>query len=163
MLIFCRLSVGSASLKWLVKSAATNVNSLSLSTEKALGVNRGVSLTGLTVIVKLCSGDALTPPLRVPPSSYSRTVTVAVPYASAAGVYVSVPSAAMAGCTANSALLSLLTAKSSACPASFAGPALTFIAQPTPVCAPQSSSTCWSAPFVNDGASFTALTSTVIV
>ena len=38
------------------------------------------------------------------------------------------------------------------------GPALIAVAQPATVCAPASSSTVWSAPFVKDGASLTSVT-----
>ena len=40
----------------------------------------------LAVIEKVCSGDSFCPPCSVPPSSTSRTVTVAVPWATSAGV-----------------------------------------------------------------------------
>ena len=46
----------------------------------------GASLTGLTVILKVCAALVSTPPLAGPPSSLSTTVTVALPLASGAGV-----------------------------------------------------------------------------
>ena len=60
-------------------------------------VKLGASFELFTVIVKVCDPDVLTPALAVPPSSDYETVTVAVPNASAAGVNVSVPFAAIAG------------------------------------------------------------------
>ncbi len=48
--------------------------------------------------------------------------------------------------------------KSTAWPDSFAGPAEIAVAQPLTDCAPASSFTVWSAPFVKLGASFTAFT-----
>src|SRR6516225_5734194 len=46
----------------------------------------GASFTGVTVIVNVCGALVSTPPLAVPPSSWARTVTVAHPLASGAGV-----------------------------------------------------------------------------
>jgi hypothetical protein len=43
-------------------------------------------LTGLTTIVKACGALVSEPPFAVPPSSWAVTVTVAAPFASAAGV-----------------------------------------------------------------------------
>ena len=71
----------------------------------------GASLTAFTVIVNVTAALVSSPPLAVPPSSLSETVTVAEPFAFAAGSKVSVPSAAIAGCVENNALLSLLTVK----------------------------------------------------
>ena len=51
-----------------------------------------------------------------------------------------------------------VTTKVSVWPLSLAGPALMPVAQPATVCAPASSSTVWSAPFVKLGASLTAVT-----
>ncbi len=63
----------------------------------------GAELMRLTVIVKVCAADVSTPPLAVPPLSCSKTVTVAVPKAFSAGVYVSVPVVgSMLGPAANS-------------------------------------------------------------
>src|SRR5437867_2082985 len=69
----------------------------------------------------------------------------------------------MLGWAENRALLLLLSWKVSACPLSSAGPALMAVAQPVTVCAAASSSTAWSAPLVNEGASLTAPTTTVKV
>ncbi len=49
-------------------------------------VKLGASLTGVTVMVKLCAVEVSTPPLAVPPLSCSTSVIVAVPLALAAGV-----------------------------------------------------------------------------
>ena len=57
----------------------------------------GLSLTGVTVIVNVCGALASIPPLAVPPSSFARRPTVAVPFAFAASVYVSVPLVATVG------------------------------------------------------------------
>ena len=64
----------------------------------------------------------------------------------------------MAGWEENRALLLFDTMKLSVCPASSAGPALMAVAQPAALCAPVSSATVWSAPFVKLGASLTATT-----
>src|SRR5437773_1644764 len=96
-------------------------------------------------MVNVCGGLVSDPPLSVPPSSCNRTVTVATPFALAAGVYVSVPFGAIAGCVENKALLVFEThvgqVKSTTCAASFAGPALIAVAQLPPFCAPASSTT----------------------
>ncbi len=115
----------------------------------------------MTVIVKVCGALVSTPPLAVPPLSWMRTVTIALPEALAAGVYVSAPAGLIAGWALNRPLLSLLTRKSTTWPASFDGPALIAVAQPAILAAPESSATVWLPPLVNDGASFTA--DTVIV
>ena len=91
------------------------------------------------------------------------TVTVATPLALSAGVNVSVPFGAMAGWPLNRALSSLVTVKMTVWPDSSAGPVLIEVAKPGTVAAPESSSTVWSAPTENDGASLTAVTSMVIV
>src|SRR5262245_45625984 len=69
------------------------------------------SVEPVTVIVKVCTGLVSAPPFAVPPRSCSWTLTVAVPFVLAAGVYVSVPPTATAGCAENSALLSFETMK----------------------------------------------------
>ena len=69
----------------------------------------GASLTGVTVMVNVCGSLVSSPPLSVPPSSDSVTVTFATPLAFGARAYVSVPFGETAGWTLNSALLSLLT------------------------------------------------------
>ena len=49
-------------------------------------VKLGASLTGVTLMVKVCGALVSTPPLAVPPSSWMRTVTVAEPDCSLSGV-----------------------------------------------------------------------------
>ena len=49
-------------------------------------VKLGASLTALTVIVNVCVSLVSSPPLAVPPSSVRKTLTVAEPFAFAAGV-----------------------------------------------------------------------------
>ena len=84
---------------------------------------------------------------------------IALPFALAAGVYVSVPVASTAGPAANSAaFVFAVTWNVSVWPASFAGPALMLVAQFAMDCAPAPSSTDGSAPLVKLGASFTAVT-----
>jgi hypothetical protein len=100
----------------------------------------------------------------VPPSSLSLTLIVDVPLAFTAGVYVSVPLVAIAGATLNNVgLLFSVTANVNVWPLSSAGPFDIAVAQLDTVCAPESSNTVWSAPFVNDGASFTGVIFTVNV
>ena len=96
------------------------------------------------------------PPPAVPPSSTARTVTVACPLASAAGVKVSARRRDR-GCALNSAVLSLLTLKVTDWPPSPA-PAEMPVAQPLTVCGAAVDQDSWSAPAVNDGASLTAAT-----
>src|SRR5438552_2997053 len=62
-------------------------------------------------MMNVCTGDVSTPPPAVPPLSLSRTLTVAVPLESAAGVNDRTPVGEIAGWNPNrnSALLSLLT------------------------------------------------------
>src|SRR5829696_9755662 len=87
--------------------------------------NDGASFTGLTVIVNVWSPLTSTPPLVVLPLSRSRTVIVADPLASAAGVYVRAPAGLIAGSAENRAGFELAaTSNVSACPASFAAPGL---------------------------------------
>src|SRR5205814_3533886 len=83
--------------------------------------------------------------------SWSCTLTVADPFASGAGVYVNVPLAEAVGWCVKCGFLLLVWAKVSACPFSFAGPALMLVAQFPIVRAPASSSTVWSAPLVKLG------------
>src|SRR6185436_15687346 len=90
--------------------------------------------------------------------SASDSVTVALPLLLLAGVKLSVPADETAGWAENSALLSLLTVKVRVWPLSLLGPALTAVAQPVTLAAPESSLTVWLAPLVNDGASLTAVT-----
>jgi hypothetical protein len=104
-------------------------------------VKPGASLTGAIVIVKAAAPLVSLPPLSVPPSSTARTVTMATPLASAAGAYVSFPSGATTGWTANSAGLSMPTLKLTFCDDSLPGPAEMPVAQPATDCAPASSST----------------------
>ena len=102
----------------------------------------GASFTAETVITNVCGALVSTPPPEMPPSSCSCTVTVADPFAFAAGVNVSVPSAATAGCALKSAPLVVETMKFSVCADSPAPPpALIAVAQLATVCAPASSMT----------------------
>ena len=50
------------------------------------GVTTGASLRAFTVMVNICGADESTPPLAVPPLSWTATSNVALPVASAAGV-----------------------------------------------------------------------------
>jgi hypothetical protein len=52
----------------------------------APAVKLGASLSGVTVIVKVCGADASTPPPAVPPLSWSTTVMVDTPVALGADV-----------------------------------------------------------------------------
>src|SRR5690606_22543333 len=106
--------------------------------------------------------DVSTPPSAVPPLSPSTSVIVAEPFASGAAVNVSVPSGATAGCTENSAALSLpVTENDRAWPASFAGPALIAVAQFASVTAPASSELATSSPGVKLGSSLTGVIASV--
>ncbi len=60
-------------------------------------VKVGGSLTGVTVMVNVWSALVSTPPLAVPPLSWTWTVTVAVPVAFGAGVKVRTPGGDTAG------------------------------------------------------------------
>ena len=71
-------------------------------------VTVGGSFTGVMVRVKALVARSM-PPLSVPPSSCATTVTIAVPFALAAGVKVSVPLEFTVGSTAKSALLLVVT------------------------------------------------------
>ena len=100
----------------------------------------GASFTGVTVMVKVFVARS-TPPLTVPPSSATTTVTSVAPFAFAAGVNVSVPLAASAGCELNSAGLAAVTLTTlTVCVLSLTGPTLKVANAPT-VCAAVSSST----------------------
>ena len=62
----------------------------------------GASFTAVTLMTKVCSALVSTPPFDMPPLSVSLTVIVADPLAFAAGVYVRVPLALIAGPAENS-------------------------------------------------------------
>src|SRR5438874_284814 len=81
-------------------------------------VKLGGSLTAVTAMVNVWTALVSTPPLAVPPLSCSRTVTVALPLALVAVVYVKAPVALMLGWTENKGLLSLVTRKLTVWPAS---------------------------------------------
>src|SRR5438093_784534 len=85
-------------------------------------------LAQATVMVKLCGGLKLTPPLAMPPLSCRRTVITALPTALSAGVKVSSPVGLIAGWPAvgvkRLVLLLLTITKSITCPASLANPGL---------------------------------------
>src|SRR5207253_4373866 len=83
----------------------------------------GASLTFVTLMSKVWLAEVSTPPFAVPPLSEIEIVTVAVPKAFAASVYVSTPVEETAGCTLNRALLLFEVLKLSVWPASSAGPA----------------------------------------
>ena len=74
-------------------------------------VKLGSSFTAVTVIVKVVSGEMLSPPFDVPPLSETLTVTVAEPLASVADVNVKVPDEFTEGALLNSEALSLDTLK----------------------------------------------------
>src|SRR4051794_40398440 len=65
------------------------------------GVKRGVSLTGVTVMTNVTGAEVSAPPLAVPPLSCRRTVTVALPLASGAGVKLNTPVGLTVGGTLN--------------------------------------------------------------
>src|SRR5688500_11793257 len=90
--------------------------------------NDGASFTEFTVIVNDTDADELTFGGTLLPLSVSETMTRAEPLASAAGVNVSTPLALSDGATANRPGLLPPTTKVSVWPASFAGPAITFVA-----------------------------------
>src|SRR5262249_19088679 len=83
---------------------------------------------------------------------------MAEPVALFAGVYVRVPLGLTAGCSETKPLLLLLKKKLGVAPDSPAGPAEMLVPQFLPVCAIPLPGTDWSAPFVNEGASLTAMT-----
>ena len=85
------------------------------------------------------------------------TDTLAVPNAFAAGVNVSVPSGATAGCAENSPLLSFETVNVTVWPDSSGGPALIAVAH-VELCGPESSFTVTLPPPVKLGGSFTLVT-----
>src|SRR5919206_10709 len=87
------------------------------------------------------------------PLSLAVTLMVADPLALAAGVKVSVPSAATAGWVENRPLLLLVTLKWTVWLDSLAGPADMAVAHPEKLCAPASSATVLSGPLVKLGAS----------
>ena len=120
----------------------------------------GTSLTAVTSMVKVWAGERSTPPLAVPPLSFSRRVIVAEPLASAAGVKLRSPvDGSTAGPALNRAVLVLfVTVKARVWPLSSAGPLEMALAQPGKVWAPASSSTVLSGPLLKDGASLTAVT-----
>ncbi len=158
----CALSPGPALMP--VAQPATDAAPESSSTVRSAPfVNDGASFTLVTVMSNVWPAEASTPPLAVPPSSLIRTVMVAVPNALAAGVKVSVPLAATAGPAAKRAAFVLPVTENDTVCALSPGPALMPVAQPATDAAPESSSTAWSAPFVNDGASLTAVTAIVNV
>ncbi len=100
----------------------------------------GASFTGSTVIVNVAAALVSTPPPAVPPSSVAVTATTATPNASAAGVYVRVPSTATVGWTTKRPGLSVDTMKRTLCPVSESGPGEIELAHLTD-CAPASSRT----------------------
>ena len=136
------ISAATLSPAGLVLSSATSVKA-----GLPAALSTGASLTAVTVSVNVCTALVSTPPLAVPPLSWIWTETVALPFASAAGVYVSVPLAAIAGWLENRPLLLFDTMKSTTWVDSLAGPLLIAVAQPTTVCAPPSSFTVCRRPW----------------
>jgi hypothetical protein len=121
-------------------------------------VKLGTSLTAVTEMVNVCDALVSTPPFAVPPLSCSRTVTVAEPFAFAAGVYVNFPFESIAGSAEKRGSLFVVTRNVTVCPFSSAGPGLIAVAHPVTDCAPESSSTVSSDPLVKLGGSLTAVT-----
>src|SRR5262249_25895071 len=122
----------------------------------------GASLTGVTVIVKLCGALVSTPPFAVPPSSWRSTVMVALPKALAAGVKESVPVGETAGPAPKRAAFVLpVTWKATVWLASL-GPGERAVAHDW-LGAPLSSSPVTLPPRVKDGASLTWVTVIVAV
>ena len=124
-------------------------------------VMTGASFTGTKLMVKVLVARS-TPPLAVPPSSCTMTVTVAEPLAFADGVKVRVPPVS-AGATLKSEGLSLVTER----PLmvwldSLAGPVVT-VAKPTLAAALSSSTTTLFVAKAMAGVSFTGVTVTVKV
>src|SRR6516162_4572228 len=110
-------------------------------------------------MLKVCGPLVSTPPLAVPPLSWSTTAMLALPLAPAAGVNVSVPLAPMVGPAANrAALLLLVTRKVSVCHDSLAAPGEMAVAQPANVWGPEFSKTVSLGPAVNVGGWLTGLT-----
>ena len=101
----------------------------------------GASFAALSVMVKVCAAFVSTPPLAVPPLSWTVTVTVALPLAFAAGVKVSAPLAARAGWALKRALALFVRVKLNVWADSSAGPAEMLVAKPLWLCAPASSAT----------------------
>src|SRR5665213_2067544 len=120
-------------------------------------LNVGGWFTNCTVIVNVCGALVFWPPLAVPPLSTAITVTVATPFELAVGVNVNVPVGLMAGCTANRALLLLLTMSVTDCAASSGGPGLMFVRKPLNELRPLFSNTATFVPSVNEGGWFTGM------
>src|SRR5437667_6221197 len=115
-------------------------------------------------MVNVCGAEVSTPPLAVPPLSLRRMVIVAEPFAFVARVKLSAPEELMNGVPENRlGLVLLVTTKLSVWPDSSGGPAEMLVAQLEMNWKPESSLTVRSGPFVNDGASLTALTVTANV
>src|SRR5262245_13284527 len=114
------------------------------------------------VIVRVRGGARSTPPLFVPPSSFSTTVTVALPLRLGTGVKVRVPSGASAGWLLNSEVLLFVRIKLSAWPLSSAGPGVIPVDQAA-LYGPASAATDTFGPAVNAGASLTGVTAIVTV
>ena len=126
-------------------------------------VKPGTSLTELTVMTNVWFALLSMPPLTIPPSSWMLSVIAAEPFASAAGVKVSVPMALTAGAALNRAGFVLPTMLKCTVWLDSFGPGLMKLAQPSRVCGPASSLTVWSAPLTKLGASLIGLTVIVTV
>ena len=103
------------------------------------------------------------PPFAVPPLSFKKTVTTALPLFPRAGVNVNVPVGPMAGGTAKRVLSLLVTEKLRVWADSSAGPALIALAQLVTVWAGPLKGAVRSGPFVKTGGSFTGSTETLTV
>src|ERR1044072_1727548 len=91
---------------------------------------------GTILMLNVCAAEVFCPLFRVPPLSWARRVTSAVPPPFSAGVEVRGPFELTAGGTLNKPLLLLLTRKLTIWPVSFDGPGKMFVAQLATVCAP---------------------------
>jgi hypothetical protein len=136
------------------RSTTTSGPSSKVLTSAIGAATNGASLTGVTVMVNVATGEVSSPP----PLSCSSSSMVAEPLAFSADVKLRSPLlASTAGWVVNSAgLLLLTTLKVSVWPASSAGPAEMAVAQPAMTCGPASSSTVGSAPRTKLGGSLTS-------
>jgi hypothetical protein len=120
----------------------------------------GGSSTAEIVKVTVCVAEVSTPPFAVPPESWIRNPTVALPFRFDAGVQVRVPVVDTAGPAAKSAVFVFeATWNDSVWPLSL-GPALIDVAQAGTLWAPLSSAPDWLAPATKLGTSLTAVIET---
>ena len=103
--------------KWVTSSPSTEFllitkpELLSISSSVVVSVILGISATGNTVIIKVCSKEVLSPPIKVPPLSDKLSVTVVKPCWFGVGVNISVPTESIIGALINKVKLSLVTSK----------------------------------------------------